>query len=336
MSRKTGPTYHLEAALIEQGYALVAGLDEAGRGSIAGPVTAGVAILPPNLGGPGVGLVRDSKQLTPARREQALLYLEGAALALGVGMSAPQEVDAVGIVQATRLAMKRALSSIPLVPAYLLLDAFPLPGVAIPQKSIIRGDALCLSIAAASIVAKVARDRHMAEQDAAFPGYGFARHKGYGTREHLRSLQELGACEIHRRTFAPVKLMVSPGEPNKKTQRQGLGRLGEELAKRHLETGGHTILETNYRTTSGEIDLVTKKDGLLAFVEVRTKRGSLFGSPEESVTPRKRARMVACAEEYIDASYSKPREWRIDVVAIELDRRGRLLRLDVLENAVEL
>ncbi len=152
----------------------------------------------------------------------------------------------------------------------------------------------------------------------------------------MRGLEKLGPCEIHRRTFAPVKQMVGPAEPGKKTQRQGLGRLGEKLAKRHLESSGHTILETNYRTRSGEIDLVSEKDGLLAFTEVRTKRGSLFGSPEESVTARKRARMVACSQEYLDANHSKPREWRIDVIAIELDRRGRLLRLNVLENAVEL
>ena len=120
------------------------------------------------------------------------------------------------------------------------------------------------------------------------------------------------------------------------TQRQRLGRLGEDLARRRLEADGHTILETNYRTRSGEIDLVSQKDGILVFVEVRTRRGDAYGSPEESLTSRKRSRMSACAHEYIEATQSENREWRIDVVAVELDSQGKLIRLDVLENAVEL
>ena len=120
------------------------------------------------------------------------------------------------------------------------------------------------------------------------------------------------------------------------TQRQRLGRLGEELARRRLEADGHAILETNYRTRSGEIDLISQKGEMLIFVEVRTKRGAAYGSPEESLTPRKRSRMIACAQEYIEATQSENMEWRIDVVAVELDTQGRLLRLEVLENAVEL
>ena len=202
------PTYKEEASLFEQGYSLIAGLDEVGRGPLAGPVTAGVAVLPLNLKGEWVGLIRDSKQMTSTQRERALPFIQDAALALAVGMSTSQEVDDLGIVEATRLAMARALDSLPLLPQFLLLDAFPLPGVAIPQKAIIRGDALCLSIAAASIVAKVTRDRLMVEQDVMFPGYGFARHKGYGTKEHIRSIMRLGPCTIHRRSFAPIKHLV--------------------------------------------------------------------------------------------------------------------------------
>lgn len=202
------PTYKEEASLFEQGYSLIAGLDEVGRGPLAGPVAAGVAVLPSNLKGQWVGLIRDSKQMTPTQRERVLPFIQDAALALGVGMSTSQEIDDLGIVEATRLAMTRALDSLSLLPQFLLLDAFPLPGVSIPQKAIIHGDALCLSIAAASIVAKVTRDRLMVEQDVMFPGYGFARHKGYGTKEHIRSLMRLGPCAIHRRSFAPVKHLV--------------------------------------------------------------------------------------------------------------------------------
>jgi ribonuclease HII len=199
------PTYGEEASLLAQGYSLVAGLDEAGRGPLAGPVVAGVAILPPNPKGRWAGLVRDSKQLTPDQRERALLHLQDAALALQVGISSPHEIDKLGIAAATRLAMCRALESIPLSPDFLLLDAFPLPEMNTPQKAVINGDDLCLSIAAASIVAKVTRDRLMCEEDSVYPGYGFARHKGYGTEEHINNLRRLGPCPIHRYSFAPVR-----------------------------------------------------------------------------------------------------------------------------------
>ena len=153
----------------------------------------------------------DSKQLTPAQRQRALCYIESIALAVGVGHCTALEIDEMGIAPATRVAMRRALDSLPLEPSYLLLDAFPLPGVATPQLAIVRGDATCMSIAAASIVAKVARDRHMVEQDERLPGYGFARHKGYGTAEHIRNLERLGPSPIHRRTFAPLKLTLALG-----------------------------------------------------------------------------------------------------------------------------
>lgn len=202
------PTFREELSLSREGYALVAGLDEVGRGPLAGPVVAGVAILPLGLRGRWVRLIRDSKQLTPSQREEALAHLQKHALALEIGVSSTQEIDELGIAAATRLAMKRALDSLALLPQFLLLDAFPLPDVPIPQKAIIRGDTLCRSIAAASIVAKVARDRMMDQQDALYPGYGFARHKGYGTKQHFDSLRKLGPCPIHRTSFSPIKEMV--------------------------------------------------------------------------------------------------------------------------------
>ena len=207
-SRPQAPTYDEEQLLFDQGYSLVAGMDEVGRGPLAGPVVAGLAILPSDPKGEWVELIRDSKQLTSLQREEAAAALYKQASALEVGVCSPGEVDELGIVGATRLAMRRALSSAALRPQFLLLDAFPLPNVDIPQKAIVKGDAKCLSIAAASIVAKVARDRLMCLEEEAHPGYGFARHKGYGTREHIRNLQLLGPCPIHRRSFAPVKHMV--------------------------------------------------------------------------------------------------------------------------------
>ena len=329
---RQGPTLAHERRLRAQGIWPVAGLDEAGRGSIAGPVTAGAVVLPADVRDCRQAPIRDSKRLTPAQRERALRYIESIALAVGVGHCSAGEIDEIGIVPATRVAMRRALESLSLEPAYLLLDAFPLPGVATPQLAIVRGDATCMSIAAASIAAKVARDRHMAEQDERHPGYGFARHKGYGTSEHVRNLEGLGPSPIHRRTFAPLKLTLALGP---ETPRKGLGKTGEELARRRLVAEGRAVLGVNCRTRSGEIDLVTEKDGVVAFVEVRAKRGTAFGSPEESLTRRKLARMVRCAHEFLAERGWEHRPWRIDVVAVEMDRSGRLRRVEVLENAVE-
>ena len=147
--------------------------------------------------------IRDSKALTRLQREELAPIIEREALATRVGVSTSEEIDRVGIVAATRRAMERALDSLPLTPQHLLIDAFPLPGVDLPQTAIIKGDATCLSIAAASIVAKVARDRMMDEADERYPGYGFSTNRGYATAEHLRAVSERGPCPIHRLTFSP-------------------------------------------------------------------------------------------------------------------------------------
>ena len=202
---RPSPSYGEEASLLGLGYSLVAGMDEVGRGPLAGPVVAGLVVFSHNPRGRWVRLVRDSKQLTPAQREHVLPYIQDAAVQLEVGICSASEIDQIGIVGATQLAMQRALNSVALLPQFLLLDAFGLPDVPIPQKAIIRGDSSCLSIAAASIVAKVARDRIMEGIDCEYPGYAFARNKGYATGEHLRSLRRRGPCPIHRFSFAPVR-----------------------------------------------------------------------------------------------------------------------------------
>lgn len=205
-TRRKRPSYREESALLEDGYTLVAGLDEVGRGPLAGPVVAGAVMLPANPRGRWVRLVRDSKQLTAPQREEAADVLRDKALSMATGLASNEEIDRVGIAPATRLAMERAINALPLQPQFLLLDAFPLPDVDIPQKAIVRGDALCLSIAAASIIAKVERDRVMVEHDGRYPGYGFASHKGYASSYHLEALRERGPSPIHRRSFAPVRL----------------------------------------------------------------------------------------------------------------------------------
>lgn len=200
------PTTRYEQELLAQGYARIAGVDEAGRGCWAGPVVAAAVVLSPAaLARPELlAGVDDSKQLTAAERERGYARVREHALGAGVGIVPAYLIDAYGIVPATRLAMITALLQLPCAPEALLIDAVPLPQLGLPQAALIRGDALALSIAAASLVAKVTRDRLMLTADRAFPGYGFAAHKGYGTAVHQRALAAHGPCPLHRRTFAPL------------------------------------------------------------------------------------------------------------------------------------
>ncbi len=202
------PSFTEERRLEAQGYRLIAGIDEAGRGPLAGPVVAAAVILPHDIDAPWLRLVRDSKQLSPLRREFLFHHIHEVAIAIGVGLTAPKVIDNLGIVRATRLAMKSAVDRLTPPPETLLIDYMSLPEVELPQKGITRGDSLCFSIACASIIAKVTRDHLMVEFDRTYPGYGLARHKGYATRKHFDCLRRLGPSPIHRRSFRPVRDMV--------------------------------------------------------------------------------------------------------------------------------
>ncbi len=205
-ARRPRPTLRLERRLAAAGEVPVAGLDEVGRGALAGPLVAAAVVLPVerrNLKRILSG-VRDSKQMVEAQRRRWAGHVRRMALAYGLGLATPAEVDAVGPLVATRLAMERALAELGLVPHHLLIDHIGLPRVAIHQTSITHGDALVLSIAAASIIAKVWRDDLMRGYAETYPAYGFAHHKGYGTPEHLSALQEHGPSPIHRRSFHPM------------------------------------------------------------------------------------------------------------------------------------
>jgi ribonuclease HII len=199
------PSFIEEERMTAQGYCLIAGVDEAGRGALAGPVVAAAVILPTNVEADWFNEVRDSKLLAPAKREMLSHHIHEVAVSVGVGMAPHSIVDGQGVVRATRIAMKQAIEQLSPSPQSLLIDYMRLPEVMLPQKGIVHGDNLSFSIACASIIAKVARDRIMVEFDRHFPGYGMARHKGYGTRQHVACLLRLGACPIHRRSFRPVK-----------------------------------------------------------------------------------------------------------------------------------
>jgi len=200
------PDAREELAIQEAGFSLVAGLDEVGRGALAGPLVAGAVILPDLRDGipPELLGVRDSKLLTPQQRADLYGVVLGCARAVGAGSVSPEELDLIGLTKAGELAMVRAVRALPTRADHLLIDAFWLKSCPLPQRPVIRGDLLCISVAAASIVAKVVRDRWMIQLDARYPEYGFASHKGYATPSHLEALERFGPSRLHRLTWAPM------------------------------------------------------------------------------------------------------------------------------------
>ena len=201
------PDFKRELELHSNDHQFVAGIDEAGRGALAGPVVAAAVILPLDRFDLARALsgVRDSKQLTPAARARWEMQIRELAMAVGIGESSAGEVDKIGLLPATRTAMLRAVEALDPSPSFLLIDHILVPDIEIPQEAITRGDQSVLSIASASVLAKVWRDRMMAELDQRFAGYGFARHKGYGTAQHRQALARLGPCPEHRRSYSPVQ-----------------------------------------------------------------------------------------------------------------------------------
>jgi ribonuclease HII len=201
------PSLDEERSALARGCGVVAGVDEVGRGAWAGPVAAAAVALPIDSlhECAWLGEVADSKVLTAARRERLASLIESIAVSVGFGLASPTEIDAIGIAPATRLAMMRALAQLTPAPDMVLVDYLRLPDLTIPQKGIVHGDALCVSIAASSIVAKVRRDALMQELEATHPGYGLGQHKGYGTVLHREALARLGPSPIHRMSYVPLR-----------------------------------------------------------------------------------------------------------------------------------
>ena len=202
------PSFAEEKLLRKQGYRLVAGVDEVGRGALMGPVVAAAVILPENFKSSWKSNVRDSKQLSPQVREYLYDFIKEEAVSVGIGSIPSEVIDKLGIARATRLAMVAAIEQLEPPPQFLLIDYIRLAEISLPQKGIKFGDSLCFSIACASIIAKVTRDRWAIEIDRDYPGYGFAEHKGYGTEGHMKCLRVKGPCPLHRRSFRPVSELV--------------------------------------------------------------------------------------------------------------------------------
>ncbi len=196
------PMDYFEKMYYRRGYQKIAGVDEVGRGPLAGPVVAAAVILPKNGIGPQLF---DSKQISSKKREELYSSILNEALGVGVGVVGQEEIDCINIFQATLRAMVSAIENLPFPPDFLLIDGTQGLKFSVPQKSIVKGDRLSNSIAAASIVAKVTRDRMMLECHQKYPQYNFARHKGYGTKEHRRAIEKFGICKLHRKSFRGVK-----------------------------------------------------------------------------------------------------------------------------------
>lgn len=297
---------------------LIAGIDEVGRGCIAGPVVAASVILPAEqrthpLEG-AWALINDSKKIKPTLRTQLSHFIKENALAFSISFVSERDVDEINILQATfkaaRESLKTMIQASGLTPDLILVDGNQtIPGVEIQQQAVVRGDARSKSIAAASLLAKVARDEWMESQEASFPGYGFAQHKGYGTKAHRDALTELGPCKLHRLTFL--------GESSQaKIQ---FGRQGEEIAAQYLLSNQMKIVARNWRNRLGEIDIIAESDRGLHFVEVRSR--AQFSELAQIFPESKQGQIVKMAESYLLSNQKYQNQaLHIDLICIDGDR----------------
>ena len=275
--------------------ALIAGVDEAGRGPLAGPVVAAAVILPNYYDLKGLD---DSKKLTPKKRSQLFVEIQHQATAIGVGVVAAAEIDKTNILQATHQAMKMALGRLKPRPDQAVIDGHALPTQIIPNKGVIKGDQTVDVIKAASIIAKVTRDNMMEQYDIIFPAYGFRKHKGYGTREHMDKLRLNKACVIHRKSFKPVASAMPTLSWLRKEGR--IGQWGEQTAAVYLLERGYEIVAMNVHCDPyGEIDIIAEKDGIIIFVEVKTYSKKQLGTPAQNIDQNKLKKLEAAIHKYV-------------------------------------
>jgi ribonuclease HII len=300
--------------------ALIAGVDEAGRGPLAGPVVAAAVILDDNK--PITGLA-DSKKLSTKKR--AKLYQEIMQHAeVGIGLVDVEEIDKNNILKATYKAMYKALEALKTKPDKALIDGYALPNQIIPNEGIIGGDDKIDSIGAASIIAKVTRDRIMEQYDVIFPEYGFAKHKGYGTSFHMEQLKKNKASLIHRKSFKPVKKNLPTIRWLQKKRK--IGQWGERLAALKYFNNGYKIHALNhYCAPYGEIDIIAEKDNELVFAEVKTAAGKTLGGVEGQVDEVKLQRLSNAIDKYIMDNEIQ-NDIRLDVFAVRLGKNGPVLK----------
>jgi len=274
-------------------YGSIAGLDEAGRGPLAGPLVACAVILPEDFDD---DVLTDSKKLTDRRRRQLKPVIEAAALAVSLGIVTSAEIDAGGMSLAVRTSFRRAMKPLTGSAALFLVDGNGVTSLEAPCRFIVKGDSKSLSIAAASVVAKVARDDMMLELSGKFPGYGFDGHKGYGTAAHIQAIRRLGASPAHRMSFEPLKSMYPTGQLSLfPAVPESRGRAAEGRAAGYYESLGYTVAERNWRCSSGEIDLILVKSGSVVFAEVKSTGSGLEKEALSRIDSRKFRRIMDAA-----------------------------------------
>lgn len=315
----TSDWWREERAARERGFAVIAGIDEAGRGPLAGPVVAACVILPFEVDIPEV---RDSKTLSPMQRDRAYGRIQDAALGIGVGIGDVELIDRINILRATHEAMRDALAAMATTAEFVLIDGLPVQPFPIPHSAIVKGDGRSASIAAASIIAKVTRDRMMVQLDSEFPQYGFAVHKGYATAEHHARLRAHGPCPIHRRAFLPEPESLAQAALPFDPEIHHVGRAGEVVVAAHLERLGWRVLETRFHCRGGEIDIVAIESETLVFVEVKSTRRKSGPDATEAVNRRKRRRIATAATAYVAARGLGDCRCRFDVAEVRMRPDG--------------
>ena len=305
---------------------IIAGVDEAGRGPLAGPVVASAVIL---LDDHGIDGLNDSKKLSAKKRELLFEKINEKAVSIGIGIVNEKEIDKTNILIATQKAMQMALGRLNKKPNLALIDGYKLPNQIVPNKGIIKGDTKVESIMAASIIAKVTRDAIMFEYDKIFPEYGFAKHKGYGTKQHIEALTKFKATSIHRKSFKPVSFNL-PTITWLQNNKQ-VGKVGEQLAACKLMEDGHRILSMNeICAPHGEIDIISEKGDILIFTEVKTYVKEQTGSPELKIDMAKLKKLENAIYYYIDKNDIK-KDIRLDGMSIILGKNHNIKKFEGIE-----
>ena len=303
----------------------IAGIDEAGRGPLAGPVVAAAVVLDP--GSPCLSALNDSKKLTEKKRNWLFEQINEQAISVGVSVVGPEKIEALNILGATLWGMKEAFERAQQNTEQSILGAMVdgnqrvgLPSE-IVQHTLVKGDAKCPSIMAASIIAKVTRDRLMQRAAENYPQYGFEKHKGYGTQAHMAALKKYGPCAIHRQSFAPVKKYLMPQEITRRSQEDtdfASGQTGERLAELFLEKNKFKVVARRYRALKAEIDIIGYDKDVLCFVEVKSQKKISTVPPHHQVSVRKQAHLVRAARSYLQDHFPKQRPvCRFDVVSVQ-------------------
>lgn len=303
---------------------MVVGIDEVGRGPWAGPLVFGAVVL----GGDQIDGLTDSKKLTAKKRLALDVIIREKALAYGLGWVSAAELDEIGMSNACELGCRRALEQITVAYSDIIIDGtvnfLATTGKGPYVKTIKQADLLVPCVSAASIIAKVARDSFMAEQDARYPGYGFAAHVGYGTKQHAEALTQLGVCPLHRTSFAPIAKLLGIVSERKDfkhsfgsvTTRQ-IGNRSEDAAVAYLQTAGYLVLERNWKTKRCEIDIVAEKDGMWYFVEVKHRKTDQQGGGLAAITPQKLEQMKFASRIYLHWAGQDDLNCRLAVVVTD-------------------